>query len=294
MRVCSPLCRNLVRNYLSGTIPVEWASMPYITSITLSANNLSGPLPTWLQNFKNLKILGIEGNQFSGTIPDELGNLTNLTKLHLASNKFIGRLPVTLARLVNLEEFWISDNNFNGTIPGYIGTWSRLQKLFLHASGLKGPLPEAVARLENLADLRISDTTGINFFPNISSKVIATLILRNVGLSGSVPSYIWNMSKLNRLDLSFNKLTGELQEVPKAPPHTYLTNNMLSGNVESASVYLHSKSVIDLSYNNFSWSSSCRDKRLLPCAGPTNCSKYQRSLHINCGGGNVQIKNLLR
>ncbi|KAF2549900.1 hypothetical protein F2Q68_00034957 [Brassica cretica] len=168
---------NLVRNYLSGTIPVEWASMPYITSITLSANNLSGPLPTWLQNFKNLKILGIEGNQFSGTIPDELGNLTNLTKLHLASNKFIGRLPVTLARLVNLEEFWISDNNFNGTIPGYIGTWSRLQKLFLHASGLKGPLPEAVARLENLVDL----------------------ILRNVGLSGSVPSYIWNMSKLNRL-----------------------------------------------------------------------------------------------
>ncbi|XP_048592576.1 probable LRR receptor-like serine/threonine-protein kinase At1g29720 [Brassica napus] len=294
----------LVRNYLSGTIPVEWASMPYITSIKLSANNLSGPLPTWLQNFKNLKILGIEGNQFSGTIPDELGNLTNLTKLHLASNKFIGRLPVTLARLVNLEEFWISDNNFNGTIPGYIGTWSRLQKLFLHASGLKGPLPEAVARLENLVDLRISDTTGINFFPNISSKVIATLILRNVGLSGSVPSYIWNMSKLNRLDLSFNKLTGELQEVQQAPPHTYLTNNMLSGNVESASVYLHSKSVIDLSYNNFSWSSSCRDKSnintyrssylqnslLLPCAGPTNCSKYQRSLHINCGGGNVQIK----
>uniref|UniRef100_M4EMZ8 non-specific serine/threonine protein kinase n=1 Tax=Brassica campestris TaxID=3711 RepID=M4EMZ8_BRACM len=244
MRVCSLLCRTLVRNYLSGTIPVEWASMPYITSIKLSANNLSGPLPTWLQNFKNLKILGIEGNQFSGTIPDELGNLTNLTKLHLASNKFIGRLPVTLARLVNLEE------------------------LFLHASGLKGPLPEAVARLENLVDL----------------------ILRNVGLSGSVPSYIWNMSKLNRLDLSFNKLTGELQEVQQAPPHTYLTNNMLSGNVESASVYLHSKSVIDLSYNNFSWSSSSRDKRLLPCAGPTNCSKYQRSLHINCGGRNVQIK----
>ncbi|KAF3591325.1 hypothetical protein DY000_02023115 [Brassica cretica] len=30
---------------------------------------------------------------------------------------------------------------------------------------------------------------------------------------------------------------------------------------------------------------------ILPCAGPTNCSKYQRSLHINCGGGNVQIKN---
>ncbi|KAF2533402.1 hypothetical protein F2Q70_00030515 [Brassica cretica] len=81
-------------------------------------------------------------------------------------------------------------------------------------------------------------------------------------LSGSIDVII-----VYRSDLSFNKLTGELQEVQKAPPHT------------------------DLSYNNFSWSSSCRDKRILPCAGPTNCSKYQRSLHINCGGGNVQIKN---
>ncbi|KAF8107795.1 hypothetical protein N665_0116s0002 [Sinapis alba] len=297
---------NLLRNYLSGPIPMEWASMPYITSIILSGNNLSGPLPTWFQNFKNLKILGIEGNQFSGTIPDELGNLTNLTKLYLASNKFTGRLPITLSRLVNLEEFWINDNNFNGTIPGYIGTWSRLKELYVHASGLKGPLPEAVARLENLVDLRISDTTGINLFPNISSKVIETLILRNVGLSGPIPSYIWNMSNLNRLDLSFNKLTGELQAVQEAPAFTYLTSNMLSGNFESASVYLRSKSFIDLSYNNFSWSSSCPDKSniniyrssylqnslkgLLPCAGPTNCSKYQRSLHINCGGGNVQIK----
>ncbi|CAH8298907.1 unnamed protein product [Eruca vesicaria subsp. sativa] len=297
---------NLVRNYLSGTIPMEWTSLPYLTSIVLSANNLSGPLPTWLQNFKNLKILGIEGNQFSGTIPDELGNLTNLTVLHLASNKFSGRLPITLSRLVNLEEFWISDNNFDGTIPGYIGNWSRLQKLSLHASGLKGPIPEAVGRLEKLVDLRISDTTGIDFFPNISSKVIENLILRNVGLSGPIPSYIWNMTSLKRLDLSFNKLTGELQEVQKAPAHTYLTSNMLSGNVESASVYRHSKSAIDLSYNNFSWSSSCRHKSnintyrssylqnsltwLLPCASPKNCSKYQRSLHINCGGGNVEIK----
>ncbi|CAH8352517.1 unnamed protein product [Eruca vesicaria subsp. sativa] len=297
---------SVVRNYLSGTIPMEWASMPYLTSITLSANNLSGPLPTWLQNFKNLKVLAVEGNQFSGTIPDELGNLTNLTILHLASNKFSGRLPITLSRLVNLEEFWVSDNNFSGTIPGYIGNWSWLRKLFLHASGLKGPLPEGVARLENLVDLRISDTTGINSFPNISSEVIENLILRNVGLSGPIPSYIWNIPSLNRLDLSFNKLTGELQEVQNAPAHTYLTSNMLSGNVESSSVYRHSKSAIDLSYNNFSWSSSCQDKSniniyrssylqnnltgFLPCAGPTNCSKYQRSLHINCGGGNVQIK----
>ncbi|KAG2265850.1 hypothetical protein Bca52824_072929 [Brassica carinata] len=275
------------------------------TTLGIKRLNLSDGDPCFS---RTLNIGGVVSDETNNTIACDCSfnnNMTcHITELILKSISLSGKLPPELAKLQYLQKIWISDNNFNGTIPGYIGTWSRLQRLFLHASGLKGPLPEAMARLENLVDLRISDTTGINFFPNISSKVIATLILRNVGLSGSVPSYIWNMSKLNRLDLSFNKLTGELQEVQKAPPHTYLTNNMLSGNVESASVYLHSKSVIDLSYNNFSWSSSCRDKSnintyrssylqnslLLPCAGPTNCSKYQRSLHINCGGGNVQIK----
>ncbi|XP_013626469.1 PREDICTED: probable LRR receptor-like serine/threonine-protein kinase At1g29720 isoform X1 [Brassica oleracea var. oleracea] len=299
---------DLSANYLTGTIPPEWVSMPYLTFIWLCGNRLSGNLPTWLQNFKNLKFLGVEGNQFSGTIPDELGNLTKLVKLHLASNRFTGSLPITLARLVNLERLWISDNKFSGTIPAYIGKWSRLRKLSLHASGLKGPFPDAVACLENLIDLRISDTTGINSFPILTSKVIETLILRNVGLSGPIPSYIWNLPNLTRLDLSFNKLTGEVQDIQKAPKltHTYLSGNMLSGNVESAFL-INNKPNIDLSYNNFSWSSSCQEKSnintyrssilknnltgLLPCAGPVNCKTYQRSIHINCGGEDIKIKN---
>ncbi|KAJ4879955.1 putative LRR receptor-like serine/threonine-protein kinase [Raphanus sativus] len=125
----------------------------------------------------------------------------------LASNQFTGSLPITLARLVNLEQLWISDNKFSGTIPAYIGKWSRLRKL------------------------RISDTTGINSFPILSSKVFETLILRNVGLSGPIPSYIWNLLNLTRL-------TG-----------------------------------------------------LLPCAAPVNCKTYQRSIHINCGGEDIKIKN---
>lgn len=77
------LCRDLCRNYLTGSIPMEWASLPYLTSMlvpslsllpmhtihnspewllkfycsSLCANNLSGPLPTGLQNFKNLTVL---------------------------------------------------------------------------------------------------------------------------------------------------------------------------------------------------------------------------------------------
>ncbi|CDY35292.1 BnaC03g59310D [Brassica napus] len=297
---------DLCRNYLSGSIPMEWASMPHLTFISLCANNLSGPLPPGLQNFKNLTFLGVEANQFSGHIPDEFGNLTSLTGLELASNQFTGSLPSSLARLVNLEIFRISDNNFSGIIPEYIGNWSRLQRLDLQASGLKGPIPDAVARLENLTNLIISDMTGINSFPNISSQVIQNLILRNVSMSGPIPSYIWSKPVLRSLDLSFNKLTGEVLGINLVPKLTYLTGNMLSGEIKSG-VYLNSKSNIDLSYNNFSWPSSCQERSnintyrssylknilngLLPCAGPVTCKRYKRSLHINCGGETVTVTN---
>ncbi|CAH8299185.1 unnamed protein product [Eruca vesicaria subsp. sativa] len=296
---------HLVRNYLSGTFPMEWASMPYLTSIHIGANNLSGPLPAGLQNFKNLTVLAVEANQFSGPIPDEIGNLTSLTRLNLGSNQFTGILPTTLARLVNLKDFRISDNKFNGIIPSFIGDWPQLEKIYLYASGLNGPIPDSIFRLKNLRDLRVSDITGIESFPNISSKSVMTLILRNVSLSGKIPSYVWYMPHLKTLDLSFNNLSGEVQSLEKAPEYTYLNGNMLSGNVGSGA-FLNNESHIDLSYNNLSYPSGCPDKSnintyrssylqkdltgLLPCAGPIKCT-YQRSLHINCGGGNVVITN---
>ncbi|KAJ4879960.1 putative LRR receptor-like serine/threonine-protein kinase [Raphanus sativus] len=297
---------NLCRNYLSGSIPMEWASLPNLTYMSFCANRLSGPLPPGLQNFKSLQFLGVEANQFSGPIPDELGNMINLTGLELASNHFTGSLPSSLARLVNLDKFRISENNFSGTIPEYIGNWSRLQRLDLQASGLTGPFPDAVARLENLTYLFISDMTGINSFPNISSQTIKDLMLRNVSMSGQIPSYIWSKPDLRSLDLSFNKLTGEVLGINLAPKFTYLTGNMLSGEIKSG-VYLNSRSNIDLSYNNFSWPSSCQERSnintyrssslkntltgLLPCAGPITCKHYKRSLHINCGGETVTVTN---
>ncbi|WZZ60476.1 hypothetical protein YC2023_060583 [Brassica napus] len=69
----------------------------------------------------------------------------------------------------------------------------------------------------------------------------------------------------------------------------YLTGNMLSGNVGSA-LSIYEEANIDISYNNFSWSSTCKDKR----------SEHdilsllvvdQRSLHINCGGESTTVTN---
>ncbi|CAN7077468.1 unnamed protein product [Brassica oleracea var. botrytis] len=298
---------DLCRNYLYGSIPMEWASLPYLTSISVCANRLSGDIPKGLGKFINLTQLILEANQFSGIIPKELGNLVNLEGLALSSNQLVGSVPETLGRLKNLTNLRFSDNHLNGSIPEFIGNLSKLQRLELYASGLREPIPDSIFRLENLFDLRISDTTaGLGQFPHIISKNLKFLVLRNLNLTGPIPTTIWDLPNLMTLDLSFNRLTGEIPADAAAPKYTYLAGNMLSGKVESGP-FLTASTNIDLSYNNFTWSPSCRERtnvntyessqsrnrltRLLPCSAISQCQNYSKSLHINCGGPDVTIEN---
>ncbi|KAF3490457.1 hypothetical protein F2Q69_00053819 [Brassica cretica] len=296
---------DLCRNYLNGSIPMEWASLPYLTSISVCANRLSGGIPKGLGKFINLTKLDLEANQFSGTIPIELGNLVNLEGLVLSSNQLVGGIPKTIARLKNLTNLRFSDNRLNGSIPELMGTLAKLQRLELYASGLTEPIPDFIFQLENLFDLRISDTT-LGQFPHITSKNLKYLVLRNMNLTGPIPTTIWDLPYLMTLDLSFNRLTGEIPADATAPKYTYLAGNMLSGKVESGP-FLTASTNIDLSYNNFTWSPSCRERthvntyessssrnsltRLLPCSAINQCKNYSTSLHINCGGPDVTIEN---
>uniref|UniRef100_A0A0D3D5X6 non-specific serine/threonine protein kinase n=1 Tax=Brassica oleracea var. oleracea TaxID=109376 RepID=A0A0D3D5X6_BRAOL len=256
---------DLCRNYLNGSIPMEWASLPYLTSISVCANRLSGGIPKGLGKFINLTKLDLEANQFSGTIPIELGNL------------------------VNLEGFRFSDNRLNGSIPELMGTLAKLQRLELYASGLTEPIPDFIFQLENLFDLRISDTT-FGQFPHITSKNLKYLVLRNMNLTGPIPTTIWDLPYLMTLDLSFNRLTGEIPADATAPKYTYLAGNMLSGKVESGP-FLTASTNIDLSYNNFTWSPSCRERTNVNTYESSSSRNRLKSLHINCGGPNVTIEN---
>ncbi|XP_023633108.1 probable LRR receptor-like serine/threonine-protein kinase At1g29720 [Capsella rubella] len=301
---------DLCHNYLYGSVPMEWASLPYLKSISVYANRLSGDIPKGLGKFINLTVLALEGNQFSGTIPKELGNLVNLQGLGLSSNQLVGGLPKTLARLKKLTDLYLSDNRLNGSIPEFIGELSQLKKLELYASGLGEPIPDSIFRLENLIHLKISDTVaGSGHVPQITSKSLEYLVLRNLNLSGPIPTSLWNLPSLKTLDLSFNMLTGEIPAYATAPRYTYLAGNMLSGKVETGA-FLTASTNIDLSYNNFTWSPMCKERRnvntydsshsknrltrLLPCSAIKQCQNYSRSLHINCGGPNVTIENSRR
>ncbi|XP_062096918.1 probable LRR receptor-like serine/threonine-protein kinase At1g07650 isoform X2 [Humulus lupulus] len=299
-------CINLDRNILSGPIPREW-TLTKLEVLGISANNLSGLIPGYLGNITTLTRLGMETNLFSGTIPSELGKLVNLEYLNLNANNLTGEFPLALTNLTKLTELRISSNNFTGRMPQF-GNWKQLQKLEMEASGFKGPIPSSISKLDKLTELRITDLNGESSdFPDLRNMTnILKLMLRSCNLRGNIPNYIRNLAKLTLLDLSFNKLEGEVPNFENVMQlgKMYLTSNLLSGPIPKWITIRDTNYQIDISYNNFSEASeptSCRDtfnhfrsssgqknnSMLNKCLDP--CSKDQYSLHINCGGNKTTI-----
>ncbi|KAG2684949.1 hypothetical protein I3760_10G100600 [Carya illinoinensis] len=225
----------LPRNYLTGTIPSEWTSLK-LERLSTSVNKLSGRIPSYLGKITTLRYLSVENNRFSGSVPPELGKLVNLENLILNANFLTGELPVDLTYLTNLTELRISSNNFTGRIPDFFNSWKKLQKLEIQGSGLAGPIPPNISVLSNLTELRISDLLGEgSIFPNLASmRNMKRLMLRSCNLSGQIPPNISNlMPQLQTLDLSFNRLEGNVPEFDDRAQlwRMFLTRNLLNGTV---------------------------------------------------------------
>ncbi|XP_059668159.1 probable leucine-rich repeat receptor-like serine/threonine-protein kinase At3g14840 isoform X2 [Cornus florida] len=280
---------DFTRNYLSGTIPQEWASTK-LEYMSLTINRLSGPIPPYLGNITTLVYLSLEINQFSGTVPAELGKLPNLVNLILNDNNLTGELPMELSNLTKLTE------------------------LEIQAGGFEGPIPSSISVLNYLTELRISDLYGgnpVSAFPQLGDmKGMQYLILRSCNISDAIPEYIAEMKELKYLDLSFNKLEGEIPNLDGLTNVTdmYLTSNLLSGPIPEWIKGRGPSYHIDLSYNNFSEDSVpnfCPDSLNLfrSFSNGNNlelgkclkeyypCSENQYSFHINCGGAKITIGN---
>ncbi|XP_062093311.1 probable LRR receptor-like serine/threonine-protein kinase At1g07650 [Humulus lupulus] len=257
---------NLSWNFLSGSIPREWASTK-LERLLISVNNLAGPIPGYLGNITTLTHLDLESNLFSGTIPSELGQL-NLEVLNLNANNLTGELPMALISLPKLTALRISGNNFTGKMPEF-GNWKQLQKLEIEGSGFNGPISSSLSNLNKLTELRISDLHGESSdFPDLRNMTnLDRLMLRSCNLRGNIPEYIPTLTSLSVLDLSFNKLEGPVPnfENIRALDTMYLTGNLLSGSIPE---WINLR---DSRYNLFRSSSgqknnSMLSKCLTPCS----------------------------
>ncbi|KFK30519.1 brassinosteroid receptor [Arabis alpina] len=136
---------NFTRVYKGNTAPTfdNNGSMMFLD---MSYNMLSGYIPKEIGSMPYLFILNLGHNFISGSIPDELGDLRGLNILDLSSNKLEGRIPQAMSTLTMLTEIDLSNNLLSGPIPqmGQFETFPPVK--FFNNSGLCGyPLPRCDA-----------------------------------------------------------------------------------------------------------------------------------------------------
>ncbi|CAN6553259.1 unnamed protein product [Malus baccata var. baccata] len=191
---------NLEANQFSGILPAELGHLVYILQSAdwklatdvfrakkykiklllqcgrMNDNNFNGPLPDWVQNWKQLKRLEMHSSGLEGPIPSNISLLNNLTELRISDTNAPSQEFPTLRYMTGL----VSSN---------------------------------IVRLKEIFAIQYFDTytpkhTLTRIF--LSSSYNYELILRNCNISGEIPAYIWSMKNLEMLDLSFNKLVGKL------------------------------------------------------------------------------------
>jgi len=108
-------------NDLSGVLPSEMEQLDAMRFFALERGSISGPIPSSYGNFNSLLLLDFDFNQLTGTIPDSLWSLTALRQLDLNDNQLVGTLSEDIGDLRQLRFFQIDNNNLEGMIPATLG-----------------------------------------------------------------------------------------------------------------------------------------------------------------------------
>ncbi|OAY67582.1 putative leucine-rich repeat receptor-like protein kinase [Ananas comosus] len=203
-----------------GPFPTAVTNLLDLTRLDLHNNKLTGPIPPQIGRLKHLKILNLRWNKLQDILPPEIGELKKLTHLYLSFNNFKGEIPVELANLPELRYLYLHENRFTGKIPPELGNLKHLRHLDVGNNHLTGTLRDFVRSGDGFPSLR-------------------NLYLNNNHLSGGLPDQLANLTNLEILHLSYNKMIGAVTpKLVQIPRLTYLDHNLFTGRIPEG-LYKH-------------------------------------------------------
>lgn len=250
-----------LRLWNSTSVPCKWpeilcSSDGSVVGIILEDKGISGEIPDFICDIKNLTYLDLSDNLIPGKFPTTLYNCSHLVYLDLSQNLLVGSIPDDIDRLINLNLLDLSGNNFTGDIPPAIGNLIGLKSLHLEANLFNGTFPAEIGNLSKLENLRMS-YNGFSpaalpaEFGNLRN--LKFLWLARANLIGEIPETFASLSNLEHLDLSLNSLSGKIPDgifLLKNLRVFLLYHNQLSGSIPS-SIQSLNMTDIDFSMNNF-------------------------------------------
>ncbi|KAG6695856.1 hypothetical protein I3842_09G117900, partial [Carya illinoinensis] len=254
----------LQNNYLSGELPPHWKNLSSLSILDISNNGISGNFPSSMQYLSSLKLLSLSQNHLEGKLPSFFRYYTGLRSLDLGGNKFFGNLSASIGEsLSSLLWLRLRSNSFEGSIPSQLCLLSSLQILDLADNYLSGGIPPCLGNLSTSNDedhnLGFQEMLvvlkGKEYLYTSILSLVHSLDLSNNKLSGEIPDNITSLSKFINVNLSANNLNGK---IPENIGNTHdlesldLSRNELSGPIPKSLSALNFLSYLNLSFNNLS------------------------------------------
>ena len=225
----------------------------HVSEIILSANNLTGSIPSEIKNLPYLRRLDINANNLSGEIPKEIGDLKVLYNLQINTNKLTGSIPVEIGNMPELLFAYLHSNELTGNIPSEIQGSTKLQILNLAGNKLSGTLPPEIGNLKNLKNFTLQNNQITGNIPSElgNASSLELINFNNNLLFGPIPSSLFKAAKLATISITDNNLTELPPDMGKNTNilFLYLNRNKISSNIPSSFGLSTTFRTIDLSYN---------------------------------------------
>lgn len=223
---------SVVPGRIFGSLPKSLSQLKTLRFLAISRNFIAGEIPSSLGEVRSLKTLDLSYNQFTGEIPQSIGTLPELSNVILCHNRLSGSAPSFLSQ--TLTRLDLKHNDISGSLaPNSLPP--SLQYLSLSWNRFSGPVDRILTRLDqlNYLDLSMNQFTG-TIPGRIFAFPISNLQLQRNLFVGPVQPV--DQVAISTVDLSYNRLSGQISPMFSTVQNLYLNNNRFTGEVPGSFV----------------------------------------------------------
>ncbi|XWS31638.1 hypothetical protein CRYUN_Cryun23aG0093600 [Craigia yunnanensis] len=241
---------------LTGRIDPAIGKLSALAELSIVPGRIFRSLPQSISQLKELRFLAISQNFISGDIPATLGQLRSLKTLDFSYNQLTGEIPRSIGTLPELTNVILCHNHLSGTVPPFVSqVLSRLdlkhnaltgslapdslppslQSLTLSWNQLTGAVDRLLSRLDqlNYLDLSLNQFTGPIPGRLFSFPITNLQLERNLFYGAVQPA---DQVTISTVDLSHNRLSGQISPLLSTVQNLYLNNNRFTGQVPASFV----------------------------------------------------------
>jgi Leucine-rich repeat (LRR) protein len=207
-----------------------------LSEIDVSYNLLTGTMPILAALTPSIRFLDISGNKLTGSFPSgSVGFWPSMEELGARDCHFEGKIPVGFSGFLSFLDF--SGNKLTGTIPTELAKFASLQVLSLSNNQLSSTIPVNITNLPDLAVFKARNCSLTGTVPKGLASYSAQIIDLGLNqLNGTIHTEFGSVVTLEVLSLDGNELVGSIPtELASLEMLTVLTldNNRLTGTIPS-------------------------------------------------------------